>query len=140
MFPVRDHDSRYSITYETLLKPALMSPGKSSAVAGRVKPEIVLPPADGNSVKTATVGSASGTAPNICIEGGRIEFVKSPTDCGGEKQDYLKVSATEGANVPGEKGKDKGPRGRTFRYFRIAKMKLTPISRGIGPINYTMVR
>lgn len=113
MFPVRDHDSRYSVTYETLLKPALMSPEKSPAVAGHVKPEIVPPPAGGNSVKTATVGSASGTAPNICIEGGRIEFVKSPTDCGGEKQDYLKVSATEGANVPGEKGK--GPCGRTLR-------------------------
>lgn len=135
MFPVCDHDSRYSVTYETLLKPALMSPEKSPVVTGHVKPETVLPPVGGNSVKTATVGCASGTAPNICIEGGRIEFVRSPTDCGGEKQDYLKVSVAEGAKVPGEKGEDKGPRGRMFRYFRIAEIKLTLINRAIGLIN-----
>lgn len=101
MFPVRDNNSHYSVTYETL-KPVqmLQSPPDSVASAGYGKPETVPPPIGGVPGKIATLnGGSATTAPNICIEGGRIEFVKSPVDCGDEKQDYLKVSDTESANI-----------------------------------------
>lgn len=71
----------------------------ASDTAAYGKSETVPPPVGGALPgKMATVnGGNATTAPNICIEGGRIEFVKSPVDCGDEKQDYLKVNATERA-------------------------------------------
>lgn len=98
MFPVCDNNSHYSVTYETL-KPVMMQSPADTAAAGYGKPEIVPPPIGGVPGKIATVNGGSTTTPNICIEGGRIEFVKSPIDCGDEKQDYLKVRDTESANV-----------------------------------------
>lgn len=91
-----DSDSTYAATYETL-KPVLMAPDTAS-VGGYGKPGTVSPPIGGTSGKSATVkGANSITAPNICIEDGRIEFVKSPVDSGDEKQDYLKVSRAQRA-------------------------------------------
>lgn len=87
MFPVCDNNSHYSVTYETL-KPVLAS---DTASIGYGKLENVPPPIGGASGKMSTINGANTTTPNICIEGGRIEFVKSPVDCGDEKQDYLKV-------------------------------------------------
>lgn len=96
MYPICDNSSHYSVTYETL-KPVLISSDVASV--SYEKPEAVSPPNGGTftSGKTANVNGGSNTAPNICIEGGRIEFVKSPIDCGDEKQDYLKVRYTESA-------------------------------------------
>lgn len=88
-YPVCENNSQYSVTYETL-KPVLISPDSTSVGYG--KQEIVSPPIGVLSGKMATVNSGKTATPNICIEGGRIEFVKSPIDCGNEKQDYLKVS------------------------------------------------
>jgi len=94
-FPACDENSHYSVTYETL-KPVLMS----SDTASYGKSETVPPPVGGIVPgKTETINTGNTTIPNICIEGGRIEFVKSPVDCGDEKQDCLKVRATECANV-----------------------------------------
>lgn len=102
MFPAGDNDdAHYSVVAYETLKPALMSPDKGSAAGAYGDPEAVLPPVCGIPAKTATVGSATATAPNIRVEGGRIEFVRPPADCGDEKQDYLKVSATESADVLG---------------------------------------
>lgn len=101
MFPACENNAHYSVVAYETLKPPLMSPDKGSAAGAYGNPEAVPPPVGGIPAKTATVTTASATAPNICIEGGRIEFVKSPADCGDEKQDYLKVSATESANVLG---------------------------------------
>lgn len=96
MYPVRDNNSDYSATYETL-KPATMASDKASVYSG--KSETVPPPIGGVPGNMVAVNGGNVTTPNICIEGGRIEFVKSPVDCGDEKQDYLKVSETEGANM-----------------------------------------
>lgn len=94
MYSASDNNTHYSVTYETL-KPPLISPDAASVVGYSCsKPEIVPLPIGGVPGKVATTnGGNTTTAPNICIEGGRIEFVKSPIDCGDEKQDYLKVSA-----------------------------------------------
>lgn len=98
MYPVCDNNSHYSVTYETL-NPVLVSPDTSSVGYG--KPETLPPPVGGTykSSKTTNINGGSNITPNICIEGGRIEFVKSPVDCGDEKQDYLKVSKTESALI-----------------------------------------
>lgn len=97
MFPVCDNNSQYSVTYETL-KPVLKSPDTAS-LQGYGKSETVPPPCGGIPGKITTLNGTNIATPNICIEGGRIEFVKSPIECGDEKQDYLKVSETESANV-----------------------------------------
>lgn len=98
MFTSCDNNTHYSVTYETI-KPSLTSPDAASVVGYSCsKPEIVPLPIGGMPGKMATTNAGSTTTPNICIEGGRIEFVKSPIDCGDEKQDYLKVS-TESANA-----------------------------------------
>ncbi|XP_050535915.1 uncharacterized protein LOC126902564 isoform X2 [Daktulosphaira vitifoliae] len=90
MYPAHDEHSQYHMTYETL-KPMLMSDSK--VLSYNKKSETVSPPIGdeinlGNNNKTATLNSS--TTPNICIESGRIEFVKPPLDCREEKQDYLK--------------------------------------------------
>lgn len=91
-------NTHYSVTYETL-KPPLISPDSASDVGYSCsKPEIVPLPIGGVPGKMATVNGGNTTTPNICIEDGRIEFVKSPIDCGDEKQDHLKVSI-ESANA-----------------------------------------
>lgn len=90
MFPVCDNSSHYSAAYETL-KPVLISPDPASADYNG-KTETVPPPVGGVQGKISTLNGGNVTAPNICIEGGRIEFVKSPIECGDEKQDYLKVN------------------------------------------------
>ncbi|XP_050437166.1 uncharacterized protein LOC126843596 isoform X2 [Adelges cooleyi] len=97
LYPVHDDGSHYSVTYDTLKPISVSSDSKISIYNGNVcsKPESVSPPIGAGSRsgnKAATLGGGGGatTAPNICIEGGRIEFVKSPVDCGEEKQDYLK--------------------------------------------------
>ncbi|XP_060877189.1 uncharacterized protein LOC132950025 isoform X1 [Metopolophium dirhodum] len=87
MYPVCDNNSHYSVTYETL-KPVLVSSDTASVGYGKL--ETVPPPIGGVSGKMSTINGGNTTTPNICIEGGRIEFVKSPIDCGDEKQDYLK--------------------------------------------------
>lgn len=93
-----DNDSQYAVTYETL-KPVLMAQDTAS-IGSYSKPGTVSPPIGGTSGKMATVKGVNNiTAPNICIEDGRIEFVKSPVDCGDEKQDYLKVGLIECVNV-----------------------------------------
>lgn len=70
-----------------------MSPDTSSV--GYSKQESVPLPTGGLPGKLATLNGGKNVTPNICIEGGRVEFVKSPIDRGDEKQDYLKVSETE---------------------------------------------
>lgn len=96
MYPACDNNSHYSVTYETL-KPVLVSSDTASVGYGKL--ETVPPPIGGASGKMSTVNGGNTTTPNICIEGGRIEFVKSPIDCGDEKQDYLKVIVIESASV-----------------------------------------
>jgi len=66
-----------------------------TASEGYGKLETVPPPIGGAPGKMSTINGGNTTTPNICIEGGRIEFVKSPIDCGDEKQDYLKVIVIE---------------------------------------------
>jgi len=70
-----------------------------TASVGYGKLETVPPPIGGAPGKMSTVNGGNTTTPNICIEGGRIEFVKSPIDCGDEKQDYLKVIVIESVYV-----------------------------------------
>lgn len=94
MFPECDNSSRYSVAYETL-KPIPISPDVAS-VGYNGKTETVTPPVSGVSGKISTLNGGNATVPNICIEGGRIEFIKSPIECGDEKQDYLKVSNDRG--------------------------------------------
>lgn len=96
MYPACDNNSHYSVTYETL-KPVLVSSDTASVGYGKL--ETVPPPIGGAPGKMSTVNGGNTTTPNICIEGGRIEFVKSPIDCGDEKQDYLKVIVIESASV-----------------------------------------
>lgn len=76
-------------SYETLGPSVPRAADKGLAAAG--PPDGAVPPPAGGT------SAAKTAAPNICIEGGRIEFVKWPADRGDEKQDCLKVSAAESA-------------------------------------------